>query len=255
MLLTEPYTKKSKCEVGSMTLRGRVHSVESFGTLDGPGIRFVVFMQGCPLRCVYCHNRDTWDPKGGKEYTPQDIIDEMKKYINFIKFSGGGITVTGGEPTLQADFVTEVFRLTKEMNVNTALDTSGFAEVEKVKELLRFTDLVLLDIKHADEEKHKKITGVANEKIKRFSKYVAEQGIPIWIRYVLIPGLTDDENDLKLAAEFIKELKTVKKVEVLPYHSMGAYKWEKLGQEYELKGVAEPGAKEIERAKQILSGG
>lgn len=211
-------------------------------------------MQGCPLRCIYCHNRDTWDVEGGKEYTPREIIDEMQKYINYIKFSGGGITVTGGEPTLQAGFVTEVFKQAKDMNVHTALDTNGFADVEKVEELLNYTDLVLLDIKHAVEEKHRRITGVSNEKIKRFSEYVDSQRIPIWIRYVLVPGFTDDEDDLKLAAQFIGRLKMVKKVEVLPYHSMGAYKWEMLGQKYELEGVREPDENEVKKAKQILSG-
>ncbi|MFZ5987366.1 MAG: pyruvate formate-lyase-activating protein [Bacillota bacterium] len=236
-----------------MPVKGRVHSFESFGTLDGPGIRFVVFTQGCPLRCLYCHNRDTWDKAGGKEYTPNEIIEEMKKYIDYIRFSGGGITVTGGEPTLQAEFVSEIFKLAKEINIHTALDTSGFADIENVRELLSYTDLVLLDIKHADEEKHKKITGVGNEKIKRFAGYLSDEGIPVWIRYVLIPGLTDDEKDLRLAAGFIKEIKTVEKVEVLPYHSMGAYKWEKLGKKYELQGVKEPTQEELKRAKEILS--
>jgi pyruvate formate lyase activating enzyme len=140
-----------------MSKTGRIHSFESFGTVDGPGIRFVVFMQGCPLRCVYCHNRDMWDSTGGKEYRPEEVIEKMEKYINYIRFSGGGITVTGGEPLYQADFVTEVFKIAKKMGIHTALDTSGFANTDAVKELLEYTDLVLLDIKHADEEKHKEI--------------------------------------------------------------------------------------------------
>ncbi|ABN51743.1 MAG TPA: pyruvate formate lyase-activating protein [Hungateiclostridium thermocellum] len=237
-----------------MTLKGRIHSFESFGTLDGPGIRFVVFMQGCPLRCIYCHNRDTWDVNAGSEYTPRQVIDEMMKYIDYIKVSGGGITVTGGEPVLQADFVAEVFRLAKEQGVHTALDTNGFADIEKVERLIKYTDLVLLDIKHAREDKHKIITGVSNEKIKRFALYLSDQGVPIWIRYVLVPGYTDDEDDLKMAADFIKKLKTVEKIEVLPYHNMGAYKWEKLGQKYMLEGVKGPSAQEVEKAKRILSG-
>jgi len=161
----------------------------------------------------------------------------MMKYIDYIKVSGGGITVTGGEPVLQADFVAEVFRLAKEQGVHTALDTNGFADIEKVERLIKYTDLVLLDIKHAREDKHKIITGVSNEKIKRFALYLSDQGVPIWIRYVLVPGYTDDEDDLKMAADFIKKLKTVEKIEVLPYHNMGAYKWEKLGQKYMLEGV------------------
>ena len=128
-------------------VKGRIHSIETFGTVDGPGIRYVVFMQGCPLRCLYCHNRDTWDVKGGREATVDEIIEDLKKYLDFIKFSGGGITVTGGEPTLQADFVAALFKRCKEMGVHTALDTSGFADIKRVEELLKYTDLVLLDIK------------------------------------------------------------------------------------------------------------
>jgi pyruvate formate lyase activating enzyme len=233
-------------------LKGRIHSIETFGTLDGPGIRFVVFMQGCPLRCFYCHNRDTWNPYGGKEYTVDEVIDELKKYIEYIKFSDGGITVTGGEPTLQAEFVTEVFKRCKEINIHTALDTSGFVDIKRVKELIRYTDLVLLDIKHASPEKHKTITGVGNEKIISFSHYLSEHNVPIWIRYVLIPGYTDSDEDLQLAAKFIRELKSVKKVEVLPYHSMGSYKWEKLGVEYSLKGVDSPSPEQVAKASEIL---
>ena len=148
----------------------------------------------------------------------------------------------------------EVFRLAKEQGVHTALDTNGFADIEKVERLIKYTDLVLLDIKHAREDKHKIITGVSNEKIKRFALYLSDQGVPIWIRYVLVPGYTDDEDDLKMAADFIKKLKTVEKIEVLPYHNMGAYKWEKLGQKYMLEGVKGPSAQEVEKAKRILSG-
>ncbi|HHX18134.1 MAG TPA: pyruvate formate lyase-activating protein [Clostridium sp.] len=235
-----------------MSKTGRIHSFESFGTVDGPGIRFVVFMQGCPLRCVYCHNRDMWDSTGGKEYRPEEVIEKMEKYINYIRFSGGGITVTGGEPLYQADFVTEVFKIAKKMGIHTALDTSGFANTDAVKELLEYTDLVLLDIKHADEEKHKEITGVENEKIKKFAKHVSDKNIAIWIRYVLVPGLTDGEEDLKKAATFIKQLKTVENIEILPYHTMGAYKWEELGWEYQLKEVGEPDSMSITNAKKIL---
>lgn len=238
-----------------MSIKGRIHSFESFGTVDGPGIRFVVFMQGCPLRCLYCHNRDTWDAKGGKEYSPEGVIEELKKYMNYIKFSGGGITVSGGEPTLQAEFVAEVFKRAKDLNVHTALDTSGFADIDKVRDLLDYTDLVLLDIKHALDEKHIRITGVGNEKIKRFAMYLSEKGIPIWIRYVMVPGLTDDIEDLTAASDFIRQLKTVEKVEVLPYHKMGAFKWEKLGVKYELEGVREPNADEVNKAMDILGRG
>ncbi|MCX7843503.1 MAG: pyruvate formate-lyase-activating protein [Clostridia bacterium] len=235
-----------------MSMKGRVHSFETFGTVDGPGIRFVVFMQGCPMRCIYCHNRDTWNPEGGEEYTVDEVFERLKKYISYIKFSGGGITVTGGEPTLQADFVAELFKKCKENGINTALDTSGFADVERVEKLLEFTDLVLLDIKHAVEGKHIAITGVGNEKIKKFAYYLSDKGIPVWIRYVLVPGYTDNEEDLRLAAEFIGSLKTVEKVEVLPYHAMGEEKWNKLGKEYKLHGVQPPTAQQVAHAQEIL---
>ena len=234
-------------------IKGRIHSFESFGTLDGPGIRFVVFMQGCPLRCLYCHNRDTWDMSGGKEYTPEEVFNEAKKYMSYFKYSGGGITVTGGEPTLQAEFVTELFRKCKKAGIHTTLDTSGFADIDKVKELLKYTDLVLLDIKHGIKEKHKLLTGVSNDKILEFAHYLCEKNIPVWIRYVLVPGLTDAPEDLESAAAIIGSLKNIKKVEVLPYHCMGAYKWSKLGYEYSLEGVREPTSEEVARASKVLS--
>ena len=233
-------------------IKGRIHSIETFGTVDGPGIRFVVFTQGCPLRCLYCHNRDTWDTKGGKEVAVDEIIEELKKYIEFIQFSGGGITVTGGEPTLQPDFVTEIFKRCKEMNVHTALDTSGFVDIEKVSDLLKYTDLVLLDVKQAIEEKHRVITGVDNKRIQQFARHLSDLGIPVWIRYVLVPGYTDGEDDLQAAAEFIGQLNNIERIDVLPYHAMGEYKWEKLGEKYALQGVEPPNKEAVDRAKMIL---
>ncbi|MCX8132070.1 MAG: pyruvate formate-lyase-activating protein [Clostridia bacterium] len=233
-------------------ITGNIHSFETFGTVDGPGIRFVVFMQGCPLRCAYCHNRDTWDASGGSRYTTDDIIKELKKYSSYMKFSRGGITVSGGEPTLQAEFVTELFEKCKEMGIHTALDTSGFIDTEKVTRLLGLTDLVLLDLKHAIDEKHINLTGVSNQKIRKFARYLSEKGIPVWIRYVLVPGYTDDESDLKAAAEFIGELDNIEKIEVLPYHNMGAFKWEKLGEKYPLEGIESPTEEQIQKAINIL---
>jgi len=235
-----------------LPVKGAIHSFESFGTVDGPGIRFVVFMQGCPLRCVYCHNRDMWAAAGGREYTADEVVTKLKKYIGYIKLSGGGITVTGGEPTLRAEFVTEVFKKCKTLGVHTALDTSGFVKLERVKELLKYTDLVLMDIKHAREEQHKKITGAGGRLPREFARYVSDQNIPMWIRYVLVPGLTDAEEDLQAAAEIIGSLKTVEKVDVLPYHSMGSFKWEKLGQAYPLVGVKPPAEEEVKKAREIL---
>ena len=235
-----------------VSIKGRIHSFESFGTLDGPGIRFIVFMQGCPLRCIYCHNRDTWDVRGGREYTVGEVIEQMEKYIEFMQESGGGITVTGGEPLLQPEFVEALFKRCREIGVHTALDTSGFAPLEKVTGLLEYTDLILLDIKHASYEKHVEITGVGNEKIKEFAEYTLKKDIPLWIRYVLVPGYTDGEKDLMLAAEFIRRLTNVKKVEVLPYHNMGAYKWEKMDLEYPAAKIRIPDKEEVQRAKKLL---
>lgn len=235
-----------------MSITGRIHSFETFGTLDGPGIRFIVFMQGCPLRCLYCHNRDTWDEQGGREYTADEVMAELVKYTGYIRFSGGGITVSGGEPLLQHAFVTELFKKCHEKGIHTALDTSGFADVDKHTELLSYTDLVLLDIKHASDIGHRAITGVGQEKPAAFAKMLSEKGIPMWIRYVLVPGYTDSEEDLQAAASFIKSLHTVQKIEILPYHSMGSYKWEELGFIYPLNGIPEPDEKSIERARLIL---
>jgi pyruvate formate lyase activating enzyme len=235
-----------------MSAAGRIHSFETFGTLDGPGIRFVVFLQGCPLRCLYCHNRDTWDVRGGREYTVGMVMDELKKYTNYIRFSGGGITVSGGEPTMQPAFVAELFESCRRLNIHTALDTSGHADAADVGGLLEYTDLVLLDIKHIRDEKHRLITGAGFDKTERFARRVSDAGIPLWIRYVLAPGLTDDEEDLHAAAEFIKSLGSVQKIEVLPYHGMGAYKWEKLGKAYPLSDMKEPSEESLEKARRIL---
>ncbi|NLL52175.1 MAG: pyruvate formate lyase-activating protein [Peptococcaceae bacterium] len=235
-----------------MTLTGRIHSFESFGTLDGPGIRFIVFMQGCPLRCLYCHNRDTWDPKGGNEFTVDQVFQKVESYRNFFAYSGGGLTVSGGEPTLQAEFVTELFKRCHASGIHTALDTSGFVEIGRVKELLKFTDLILLDIKHSEENKHLEITGVGSQKIKKFMHYTTQIGIPLWIRYVLIPGYTDSEETLKETAFLLCNMANVKKIEVLPYHSLGKYKWERLGENYKLNHVREPSAEDVHKASRIL---
>ena len=173
-------------------IKGRIHSFESFGTVDGPGVRYVVFMQGCPLKCKYCHNRDTREYSLGKKYLVDDIVNQIKRYVAYMG-KDGGVTVTGGEPLLQIEFVTELFKKLKENNIHTALDTSGFVNTEKLGELLKYTDLVLLDIKHMDLDEHLKLTGVSNEKIKAFAKYLSDNGIPMWIRHVLVPGITDSE--------------------------------------------------------------
>lgn len=231
----------------------RIHSIESFGTVDGPGIRFVVFMQGCSLQCKYCHNRDTWDINGGEVKTVDEIIEKIENYKNYIILSGGGVTVTGGEPLLQVRFLIELFKKLKEKNIHTCIDTSGMVSItDNIKELLKYTDLVLLDIKHIDDEKCKRLVGSSNKKELEFARYLSDNNIKMWIRQVLVPGYTDDEEDLKKLKEFLRTLKTVEKVQILKYHSMGKYKWEKMGLKYELDGVRDATIEDEERAKKIL---
>lgn len=221
-------------------MNGRIHSIESFGTVDGPGIRLVVFMQGCPMRCIYCHNPDTWLIDSGKSVSAEEIILEYEKYKEFLK--NGGITVTGGEPLMQIEFVTEVFRLAKEKNIHTCLDTSGIAftsdNTEKFDSLMKYTDLVLLDIKHINSSVHKKLTGFANENILSFARYLTEKEIPVWIRHVVVPEYTDREDDLISLGKFLSSMKNLKALDVLPYHDMGIAKYEKLGIDYPLKNVS-----------------
>lgn len=238
---------------------GRIHSVESFGAVDGPGLRYVVFFQGCPLRCLYCHNPDTWKMGDGKETTVKEIIDDLESYIPFFNASGGGITVSGGEPLLQIDFLTEIFKECKKLGIHTAIDTAGgpFSRrpqfIEKLEELLKYTDLVLLDIKEIDRERHKQITGMHNDHILDFAKFLSEKNVPVWIRHVLVPGLSDYDEDLYRLRDFIKTLNNVEKIEVLPYHTMGIYKWETLGIPYKLKGVEPPSEERVENAVRILN--
>ena len=231
----------------------KVHSIESFGTVDGPGIRFVLFLQGCHLQCKYCHNRDTWDINGGEYKSLDEIVEKIKKYKNYIIPSGGGITVTGGEPLLQVKFLIELFKKVKQEGITTCIDTSGMVNITTdIKELLQYTDLVLLDIKHIDDEKCKQLVGTSNKKEIEFAKYLSENNIKMWIRQVIVPGYTDNENDLIKLKEFLKTLKTVEKVQLLPYHDMGKFKWEKLGQKYELENVRQANDDDIKRAKEIL---
>ena len=231
----------------------KVHSIDSFGTVDGPGIRFVLFLQGCSLKCKYCHNRDTWDMTLGEEKTLEEIVEKVKRYKTYMTLSGGGVTVTGGEPLLQVKFLIEFFKRLKEENINTCIDTSGMFNItDDIKEVLKYTDLVLLDIKHIDDEKCKELVGVSNKKELEFARYLSENGKKMWIRQVLVPGYTDDEKDLLRLKDFLSTLKTVEKVQILKYHSMGKYKWEKLGLKYELEGVRDATIDDEERAKRIL---
>lgn len=230
----------------------KIHSIESFGTVDGPGIRFVIFLQGCHLKCKYCHNRDTWDINCGNYESLDDIFNKILRYKNYI-YPNGGVTVTGGEPLLQVKFLIELFKKLKAKNIHTCIDTSGMVAItEDIKTLLSLTDLVLLDIKHIDPIKSKNLVGFSNERELAFAKYLSDNGIHMWIRQVLIPGYTDDESDLLKLKDFISGLENVDKIEILPYHDMGKYKWKELGLKYELDDVRVANDDDVKRAKKIL---
>ena len=223
-------------------MTGYIHSIESFGTVDGPGIRLVIFMQGCPMRCLYCHNPDTWDTSKGTKITAEEILAQYQKNRSFYK--SGGITVTGGEPLMQVDFLTELFKKAKEENIHTCIDTSGIVfnpendeSKEKLNLLLSYTDLVMLDIKHIDPEKHVALTGHHNKNILAFAKFTEEKNVPLWIRHIIVPTYTDNEDDLFRLGEFIGTLKNVKALDVLPYHTMGVKKYQELGIDYPLKNL------------------
>ena len=233
-------------------MEGYIHSTESFGTVDGPGVRFVIFLQGCPMRCKYCHNPDTWLPNKGECRSAQSLIDGFLRNAAF--YSKGGITVTGGEPLLQTEFLIELFSLAKEHNIHTCIDTSGitFKRSEKLDKLLELTDLVMLDIKHIDPQSHKELTGQDNAVILDFARYLAQKQVKVWIRHVVVPGITDDEQSLAKLGAFIATLHNVVSLDVLPYHVLGVAKYEQLGLEYPLKGLEAATAQQAQQAKQII---
>ena len=236
---------------------GYVHSLESFGSVDGPGVRYLIFLSGCSMRCQFCHNPDTWEMNAGCAYTADGLL---KKALRFREYWGteGGISVSGGEPLLQIEFLTELFQKAKVKGVHTAIDTSGspFSRKEpffgKFQELMKYTDLLLLDVKQMDEEKHRVLTGRTNQNILDLARYLSEIKKPVWIRHVLVPGRSDFDGDLQKLHAFIQTLHNVERVEVLPYHTLGAYKWKELGYEYPLEGVEPPSAERIRNANQIL---
>lgn len=236
---------------------GKIHSVESFGSADGPGVRYIIFLKGCNMRCKYCHNPDTWAGGAGEEKTPEEVLKQALRYRNYWR-NNGGITVSGGEALLQIDFVTELFRLAKEQGVHTCLDTSGnpFTREQpfygKFERLMDVTDLFLLDIKHMDPAGHKELTGCDNGNILDMARCLSEHGKAMWIRHVLVPGITDDEKQLRELKKFTDTLKTVERVEILPYHTLGVFKWKELGIPYALEGVNPPDENAISRAKEIL---
>lgn len=242
-------------------MQGRIHSLESFGTVDGPGVRFVVFVQGCPMRCAYCHNPDTWEMNGGTLMEPSYIIEQYERNISFYK--GGGITVTGGEPLMQVDFLLDLFTLAKKKNIHTCIDSSGIAYkpngnpewLAKLDKLMTLTDLVMLDIKHIDPEKHKELTSQPNDGILAFAKYLSDKQVDMWIRHVVVPGITDDDKYLYQLGYFIGELKNLKALDVLPYHTMGESKYEKLGMEYKLKGVPAMDKEKLLGKKEVILDG
>lgn len=244
-------------------IKGRIHSTESFGAADGPGVRFIVFTQGCRMRCRFCHNPDTWSMEGDSsctDMTPDEILKKALRYKSYWK-SDGGITVSGGEPLLQMDFLTELFKMAKAEGVNTCIDTAGnpFTREEpffsKFQELMKYTDLLLLDIKEIDPQRHKDITGFSNENILDMARYLSDIGKPVWIRHVLVPGLSDFDEDLDALASFIDTLDNVQRVEVLPYHTLGKFKWENLGIKYSLEDTAPPSAERIDNAQKKLGAG
>ena len=238
-------------------LKGYIHSLESFGSVDGPGVRYVVFMSGCAMRCQFCHNPDTWNMQTGTPYTADELLKQAKKYRSYWG-SKGGITVSGGEPLLQIDFVTEFFRKAKAEGIHTTLDTSGnpFTREEpffgKFQELMKYTDLVMLDIKHIDDEQHQILTGCTNKNILDLASYLSEIHKAVWIRHVLVPGRSDNDEYLMKLNEFIQTLDDVEKVEVLPYHTLGTFKWKELGLKYPLEGVEPPSKERIENAEKLL---
>lgn len=232
---------------------GRIHSFETFGTVDGPGIRFVIFMQGCHLRCKYCQNHDTLDMNSGTSYTVNDIFEKIMKYKNYFISSGGGVTFSGGEPLLQYPFLIELIKLLKKENIHIAIDTSGSVNLtDKIKELINLTDLFLLDIKCINDEICKELTGISNKQELQFAKYLSDINKPVWIRQVIVPTITDRTEDLLKLKEFLSTLKNVQKIELLPYHDMGIYKWLDAGAKYELENIRTANSNDIEYAKKVL---
>ena len=239
---------------------GHIHSTESFGAADGPGVRFIVFMQGCRMRCRYCHNPDTWKMDGGDEVTADEIL---KRALRFKPYWGkdGGITISGGEPLLQIDFVIELFKKAKELGINTCIDTAGnpFTKEKpffsKFEELMKYTNLLLLDLKEINPARHKDLTGFDTSNIIEMAKYLSEINKPVWIRHVLVPEHSDFDEDLDALGDFIDTLSNVDRVEILPYHTLGKFKWENLGIPYTLENISPPSAERIENAKNRIHAG
>ncbi|MBO4996461.1 MAG: pyruvate formate lyase-activating protein [Lachnospira sp.] len=239
-------------------MKGYVHSIETFGTVDGPGTRYVVFVQGCPMRCKYCHNPDTWQPNIGEMKDTDEILKDYDSYKEFYG-NGGGLTITGGEPLLQIDFITELYEKAKAKGIHTCLDTSGivFDEnnqslMEKFDRLIQSVDLVLLDIKHIDPEQHKELTSQPNDQILAFARYLDKKNVTVWIRHVVVPGITYNEEYLTKLGEFLGTLNNIKALDILPYHTMGVVKYENLGLSYPLKDVEALSTEDGHAAREII---
>lgn len=251
MLSQEPAMRECKPTIG------HIHSVETFGSVDGPGVRYVVFLHGCPMRCQFCHNPDTWAGKKFEEYTAEQLLERAMRYQRYWG-KNGGITVSGGEPLLQIDFLTEFFELAKKNQIHTTIDTSGSPFTrespffEKFNTLMQYTDLILLDIKHIDEEGHIQLTGRTNQNILDLAQYLSDINKPVWIRHVLVPQRNDTDEFLIRLDGFIKTLKNVQRVEILPYHTLGTFKWKELNMNYPLEGISPPAKERVQRAKQLL---
>ncbi|MFW6022941.1 MAG: pyruvate formate-lyase-activating protein [Halanaerobiaceae bacterium] len=231
---------------------GYIHSTESLGTRDGPGIRFVVFMQGCPMRCKYCHNPDTWNMCNGKKVSVDELMEKIKRNKPYFNRSSGGVTISGGEPTLQFDFTLKLLKECKEEGIHTAIDTSGYVDKERFRVMLPYLDLVLLDIKQMDENKHLELTGVSSRKTMQIVDLMEEEGQKYWIRHVVVPGYTDSTKDLEDLAEFLADKEYMEKLELLPYHNLGEHKWQELGKDYKLADVEPPSNSIMEEIKKIF---
>ncbi|MBM7866054.1 pyruvate formate lyase-activating protein [Heliobacterium gestii] len=236
---------------GAAPVFGRIHSVETCGAVDGPGLRYVLFLSGCPLRCLYCHNCDTWDPASGRSQSVDEVMADIRRYRSYFRASGGGVTLSGGEPAMQAGFVAALFRACRQEGIPTCLDTSGYCDREAAERFLPYTDLVLLDIKQFDPIRHRQLTGVANDKPLAFAQLLAEREIPVWVRHVLVPGYTDRDEDLDDLCRFAASLGNVRRLTFLPFHSLGSEKRRELGIDDPLADVVPPGAEEMERARQM----
>lgn len=239
-------------------IKGKIHSIETFGTVDGPGVRYVVFFSGCPMRCLYCHNPDTWEKENGQEYTTDEILFRFFRNREF--YVTGGITATGGEPMGQIDFLTELFEKAKEKDVHTCLDTNGIyfnpddkGRMKKIDRLLKVTDLVMLDIKHIDTDEHKKLTGFGNENVLSFAEYLNKKNVKMRIRHVIVPGITDKKEELEALGKFLMGFTNIEKVETLPYHTLGKVKYEKLGIDYPLGNTEQLTRKDADEAFSIIT--